>query len=59
MNPGRWPQAKIDQLVEDIERGIWKLKEIYGVDITPAQANERARNIAAGILGNYALAEPS
>jgi hypothetical protein len=39
-------------LVADVTCAVYKLRE-YGVNITGAQANERARNIVAGILGGY------
>jgi len=44
-----------DALVDDIAAGILVLRERDGVDISTGQALERARNIVAGLLGNYQI----
>jgi len=48
-------EATTRALIADVTCGIYKLRE-YGVSITGAQANERARNIVAGLLGSYSIA---
>lgn len=40
-------------LIADVTAGILVLKTRDGVEITTGQAMERARNIVAGLLGNY------
>lgn len=42
-------------LVADVAAGILVLRERDGVDISTGQALERARNIVAGLLGNYQI----
>jgi hypothetical protein len=46
-------RALIDALVSDITDGILVLKSRDGVALTTGQALERARNIVAGLMGNY------
>lgn len=42
-------------LIADVTAGILVLKTRDGVEITIGQAMERARNIVAGLLGNYEI----
>lgn len=42
-------------LVEDVADGIRVLQTRDGVKITDDQVIERARNIVAGLIGNYAI----
>jgi hypothetical protein len=44
-------------LINDVADGILVLRSRDGVPITDAQAQERARNIVAGLLGNYSVRE--
>lgn len=42
-------------LVEDVAEGIRVLKTRDGVKLSEDQVIERARNIVAGLIGNYAI----
>ena len=43
------------QLLRDVTAGIRVLQTRDGVGLTEAQINERARNIVAGLIGNYRI----
>jgi hypothetical protein len=47
--------ALLEDLVADITDGILVLRERDGVAMTTGQAMERARNIVAGLMGNYEI----
>lgn len=47
--------ALIDALVADVTAGILVLRTRDGVAVTTGQAMERARNIVAGLMGNYEI----
>jgi hypothetical protein len=42
-------------LVEDVAEGIRVLKTRDGIKLSEDQVIERARNIVAGLIGNYAI----
>ena len=43
------------QLLRDVAAGIRVLQTRDGLDVTEAQITERARNIVAGLIGNYRI----
>lgn len=43
------------QLLRDVTAGIRVLQTRDGVDLSEAQITERARNIVAGLIGNYRI----
>lgn len=54
-------EPKYDALVADVATGIRKLRDTHP-DVTEDEVMERARNVVAGLVGNWrveALAEPT
>jgi hypothetical protein len=47
--------ATVRLLVEDVAEGIRVLKTRDGIKLSEDQVIERARNIVAGLIGNYAI----
>ena len=43
------------QLLDDVAAGIRVLRTRDGVELSDTQVIERARNIVAGLIGNYAI----
>jgi hypothetical protein len=43
------------QLLRDVTAGIRVLQTRDGLDLSDAQITERARNIVAGLIGNYRI----
>ena len=43
------------QLLRDVSAGIRVLQTRDGMDLSDAQITERARNIVAGLIGNYRI----
>ncbi|HEY2899313.1 MAG TPA: hypothetical protein VGL59_01970 [Polyangia bacterium] len=43
------------QLLRDVAAGIRVLQTRDGLDLSEAQITERARNIVAGLIGNYRI----
>ena len=43
------------QLLRDVSAGIRVLQTRDGVDLSETQITERARNIVAGLIGNYRI----
>jgi hypothetical protein len=43
------------QLLRDVAAGIRVLQTRDGLDLSDAQITERARNIVAGLIGNYRI----
>lgn len=48
-------ESLLDSLVQDVEDGVFVFNVRDGLPITRAQARERARNIVAGLIGNYQI----
>lgn len=44
-----------DQLLADAKANLLVLRTLHNVPITDAQAEERANNLVAGIMGNYRI----
>jgi hypothetical protein len=42
-------------LLDDVAAGIRVLHTRDGIDVSEAQVQERARNIVAGLIGNYSI----
>jgi len=55
------PEAKrealvtVAALVSDVSAGLRVLRTRDGVPLTEAQVSDRARNIVAGLIGNYRI----
>jgi hypothetical protein len=52
-------ESLLDSVVQDVEDGILVFLYRDGMQITREQARERARNIVAGLVGNYKVEELS
>ena len=53
--PKTSPQPTVRLLLQDVAEGIRVLQTRDGIKLTNAQILERARNIVAGLLGNYRI----